>query len=157
MDEREFEKLVKEHKNTIYTVCFMFSKDSEEVNDLFQEVLINLWNGLPGFKGQSSISTWIWRISLNTCISCERKKKKNPTIPLTMDVDFFEDKDAEAQQVRMLYDRVHRLKPFDRAIVLLWLEGISYDEIAAIVGITPSNVATRLFRIREQLKQMSNN
>ena len=156
MDEREFEKLVKEHKNTIYTVCFMFSKDSEEVNDLFQEVLINLWNGLPSFKGQSSIGTWIWRISLNTCISCERKKK-NPTIPLTMDVDFFEDKDAEAQQVRMLYDRVHRLKPFDRAIVLLWLEGISYDEIAAIVGITPSNVATRLFRIREQLKQMSNN
>lgn len=157
MDEREFEKLVKEHKNTIYTVCFMFSKDSEEVNDLFQEVLINLWNGLPGFKGQSIMGTWIWRISLNTCISCERKKKKNPTIPLTMDVDFFEDKDAEAQQVRMLYDRVHRLKPFDRAIVLLWLEGISYDEIAAIVGITPSNVATRLFRIREQLKQMSNN
>lgn len=157
MDEREFEKLVKEHKNTIYTVCFMFSKDSEEVNDLFQEVLINLWKGLPGFKGQSSMGTWIWRISLNTCISCERKKKKNPTIPLTMDVDFFEDKDAEAQQVRMLYDRVHRLKPFDRAIVLLWLEGISYDEIAAIVGITPSNVATRLFRIREQLKQMSNN
>lgn len=157
MDEREFEKLVKEHKNTIYTVCFMFSKDSEEVNDLFQEVLINLWNGLPSFKGQSSIGTWIWRVSLNTCISCERKKKKNPTIPLTMDVDFFEDKDAEAQQVRMLYDRVHRLKPFDRAIVLLWLEGISYDEIAAIVGITPSNVATRLFRIREQLKQMSNN
>lgn len=157
MDEREFEKLVKEHKNTIYTVCFMFSKDSEEVNDLFQEVLINLWNGLPGFMGQSSMGTWIWRISLNTCISCERKKKKNPTIPLTMDVDFFEDKDAEAQQVRMLYDRVHRLKPFDRAIVLLWLEGISYDEIAAIVGITPSNVATRLFRIREQLKQMSNN
>ena len=157
MDEREFEKLVKEHKNAIYTVCFMFSKDSEEVNDLFQEVLINLWNGLPGFKGQSSMGTWIWRISLNTCISCERKKKKNPTIPLTMDVDFFEDKDAEAQQVRMLYDRVHRLKPFDRAIVLLWLEGIAYDEIAAIVGITTSNVATRLFRIREQLKQMSNN
>ena len=89
MDEREFEKLVKEHKNTIYTVCFMFSKDSEEVNDLFQEVLINLWNGLPGFKGQSSMGTWIWRISLNTCISFERKKKKNPPIPFTMEVAFF--------------------------------------------------------------------
>ena len=157
MDEKEFEQLVKKHKNTIYTVCFMFSKDSEEVNDLFQEVLINIWQGLPSFKGQSKMETWIWRISLNTCISCERKKKKNTTVPLTMDVDFFEDKDAEAQQVRMLYDRVHRLKPFDRAIVLLWLEGIAYDEIAAIVGITTSNVATRLFRIREQLKQMSNN
>ncbi|MGN0213688.1 MAG: RNA polymerase sigma factor [Muribaculaceae bacterium] len=157
MDEKEFEQLVKKHKNTIYTVCFMFSKDSEEVNDLFQEVLINIWQGLPSFKGQSKMETWIWRISLNTCISCERKKKKNATVPLTMDVDFFEDKDSDAQQVRMLYDRVHRLKPFDRAIVLLWLEGIAYDEIAAIVGITTSNVATRLFRIREQLKQMSNN
>ena len=157
MDEKEFEQLVKKHKNTIYTVCFMFSKDSEEVNDLFQEVLINIWQGLPSFKGQSKMETWIWRISLNTCISCERKKKKNATVPSTMDVDLFEDKDAEAQQVRMLYDRVHRLQPFDRAIVLLWLEGIAYDEIAAIVGITTSNVATRLFRIREQLKQMSNN
>ena len=157
MDERGFEQLVKKDKNTIYTVCFMFSKDSEEVNDFFQEVLINIWQGLPSFKGQSKMETWIWRISLNTCISCERKKKKNATVPLTMDVDFFEDKDADAQQVRMLYDRVHRLKPFDRAIVLLWLEGIAYDEIAAIVGITTSNVATRLFRIREQLKQMSNN
>ena len=157
MDEREFEQLVKKHKNTIYTVCFMFSKDSEEVNDFFQEVLINIWQGLPSLKGQSIMETWRWRISLDTRISCERKKKKNATVPLTMDVDFFEDKDADAQQVRMLYDRVHRLKPFDRAIVLLWLEGIAYDEIAAIVGITTSNVATRLFRIREQLKQMSNN
>ena len=156
IDEKEFEQLVKKHKNTIYTVCFMFSKDSEEVNDLFQEVLIAIWQGLPTFKGQSNIATWIWRISLNTCISCERKKKKNVTVPLSMDVDYFEDKDADAQQVRMLYERVHQLKPFDRAIVLLWLEGIPHDEIAAIVGITTSNVATRLFRIREQLKQMSN-
>ena len=156
IDEKEFEQLVKRHKNTIYTVCFMFSKDSEEVNDLFQEVLIAIWQGLPTFKGQSNITTWIWRISLNTCISCERKKKKNVTVPLSMDVDYFEDKDADAQQVRKLYERVHQLKPFDRAIVLLWLEGIPYDEIAAIVGITTSNVATRLFRIREQLKQMSN-
>lgn len=156
IDEKEFEQLVKKHKNTIYTVCFMFSKDSEEVNDLLQEVLIAIWQGLPTFKGQSNIATWIWRISLNTCISCERKKKKNVTVPLSMDVDYFEDKDADAQQVRMLYERVHQLKPFDRAIVLLWLEGIPYDEIAAIVGITTSNVATRLFRIREQLKQMSN-
>ena len=156
IDEKEFEQLVKKHKNTIYTVCFMFSKDSEEVNDLFQEVLIAIWQGLPTFKGQSNIATWIWRISRNTCISCERKKKKNVTVPLSMDVDYFEDKDADAQQVRMLYERVHQLKPFDRAIVLLWLEGIPYDEIAAIVGITTSNVATRLFRIREQLKQMSN-
>ena len=64
--EKEFEKIVREHKNTIYTVCFMFSKDNDEVNDLFQEILINLWQGFKGFRGYSSMRTWIWRVSLNT-------------------------------------------------------------------------------------------
>ena len=148
--------MVKEHKNTIYTVCFMFSKDSDEVNDLFQEVLINLWQGFASFEGKSKIDTWIWRVSFNTCISQERKKKRTATIPLTMGIDLFNDKDDDTKQVKMLYDRIHRLKPFDRAIVLLWLEGMPYDEIAAIVGITTKNVSVRLYRIKEELKQMSN-
>ena len=148
--------MVKEHKNTIYTVCFMFSKDSDEVNDLFQEVLINLWQGFASFKGKSKIDTWIWRVSFNTCISQERKKKRTSAIPLSMGIDLFNDKDDDTKQVKMLYERIHRLQPFDRAIVLLWLEGMPYDEIAAIVGITPKNVSVRLYRIKEELKQMSN-
>ena len=148
--------MVKEHKNTIYTVCFMFSKDSDEVNDLFQEVLINLWQGFASFEGKSKIDTWIWRVSFNTCISQERKKKHTSPIPLSIDIDLFNDKDDDTKQVKMLYDRIHRLKPFDRAIVLLWLEGMPYDEIAAIVGITVKNVSVRLYRIKEELKQMSN-
>ena len=71
--------MVREHKNTIYTVCFMFSNDSDEVNDLFQEVLINLWKGFESFEGKSKIDTWIWRVSFNTCISQERKKKHKIT------------------------------------------------------------------------------
>ena len=148
--------MIKEHKHTIYTVCFMFSKDSDEVNDLFQEVLINLWQGFASFEGKSKIDTWIWRVSFNTCISQERKKKRTSAIPLTMGIDLFNDKDDDTKQVKMLYDRIHRLKPFDRAIVLLWLEGMPYDEIAAIVGITTKNVSVRLYRIKEDLKQMSN-
>lgn len=148
--------MIKEHKHTIYTVCFMFSKDSDEVNDLFQEVLINLWQGFASFEGKSKIDTWIWRVSFNTCISQERKKKRTSAIPLTMGIDLFNDKDDDTKQVKMLYDRIHRLKPFDRAIVLLWLEGMPYDEIAAIVGITTKNVSVRLYRIKEELKQMSN-
>ena len=148
--------MVKEHKNTIYTVCFMFSKDSDEVNDLFQEVLINLWQGFASFEGKSKIDTWIWRVSFNTCISQERKKKRTSAIPLSMEIDLFNDKDDDTKQVKMLYERIHRLQPFDRAIVLLWLEGMPYDEIAAIVGITPKNVSVRLYRIKEELKQMSN-
>ena len=154
--ETAFAQMVKEHKNTIYTVCFMFSKDSDEVNDLFQEVLINLWQGFASFEGKSKIDTWIWRVSFNTCISQERKKKRTATIPLTMGIDLFNDKDDDTKQVKMLYDRIHRLKPFDRAIVLLWLEGMPYDEIASIVGITTKNVSVRLYRIKEELKQMSN-
>ena len=154
--ETAFAQMVKEHKNTIYTVCFMFSKDADEVNDLFQEVLINLWQGFASFERKSKTDTWIWKVSFNTCISQERKKKRTSAIPLSMEIDLFNDKDDNTKQVKMLYERIHRLKPFDRAIVLLWLEGIPYDEIAAIVGINPKNVSVRLYRIKEELKQMSN-
>ena len=110
--ETAFEQVVKQHKSTIYTVCLMFSKDSDEVNDLFQEGLINLWKGFEGFEGRSNIGTWIWRVSFNTCISSERKKKKLGTVPLTMEINLFEDTDEDTRQVQMLYKRIHRLKPF---------------------------------------------
>lgn len=151
-----FAQMVKEHKSTIYTVCFMFSKDSDEVSDLFQEVLINLWKGYDSFKNLSSLDTWIWKVSFNTCISHERKKQKRATLPLVMDINLFEDKDEDTRQIRQLYDRIRRLKPFDRAIVLLWLENMSYEEIGAIVGISTKNVSVRLYRIKEELKKMSN-
>lgn len=154
--EIEFEQVVKQYKNTIYTVCFMFSKDSREVNDLFQDVLVNLWKGFDTFKGESNIGTWIWRVSLNTCISSDRKKKI-VSVPLIMGIDLFEDRDEDTTQIKMLYNRISRLKHFDRAIVLLWLENFSYEEIAAIVGISVKNVSVRLFRIKEELKKMSNN
>ncbi len=134
----------------------MFSKDSEEVNDLFQETLLNLWQGLPAFQGKSTLSTWIWRVCFNTCISSERKKKKHTTVPLPENLNLFEEKDEDSRQIRMLYDRIHRLSPFDRAIVLLWLENMSYEEIASVVGISVKNVSVRLFRIKEKLKKMSN-
>ena len=134
----------------------MFSKDSDEVAGLFQETLINLWKGMPEKDEISNIKGWIYRVSLNTCISLNRKKKSRPTVPLTMDIDLFESKGGKEQQVEMLHKRITRLQPFDRAIVLLWLEDISYEEIGLILGITAKNVSVRLTRIREKLKQMSN-
>ena len=155
--EREFTKMIKEHRKTIYTVCYFFSKDSDEVNDLFQEILINLWKGFPKFRGESSYSTWIWRVSLNTCNNQERRKKRNvETVPLTIDIDLYNDDDTKSRQIQMLHDRISRLEPFDRAIILLWLENMTYEDIAGIMGISLANVTTRLFRIKEQLKLMSN-
>mgnify|MGYP003445148001 CR=1 FL=1 len=134
----------------------MFSKDEDEVADLFQDILINLWKGFSKFRGESNIRTWIYRVSLNTCISSDRKKKrKGETVPLDMNINLFDDSQEDTKQIRMLQGRISRLGPFDRAIVLLWLENLSYDEIGAIVGITAKNVSVRLFRIKEQLRNMS--
>ena len=155
--ELQFTKMVKEYRKTIYTVCYFYSKDSEEVNDLDQEILLNLWKGFEKFRGESSLKTWIWRVSLNTCNNQERKKKSSvQTIPLSIDIDLYNDDDVQSKQIQILYDRINRLDVFDRAIILLWLENMNYQDIADVVGISLSNVTTRLFRIKEQLKSMSN-
>ena len=154
--EMDFTRLVKEHKSTIYTVCYMFSKDADEVNDLFQEVLVNLWKGFDAFEGRSEVRTWVYRVSLNTCISQDRKKRKQKSIPLSMSMNLFEDQDDDTRQVDMLRRRISRLGAFDRAIILLWLENMSYEEIGQVVGISTKNVSVRLYRIKEQLKNMSN-
>ena len=154
--EKQFAQTVAEHKSTIYTVCYMFSKDVDEVHDLFQEVLVNLWKGFEGFQHRSDIKSWLYRVSLNTCISLERKKRRSPVERLTMDINLFEDKDEDTRQVDRLHQRISKLQPFDRAIVLLWLENLSYEEIGLIVGISAKNVSVRLYRIKEQLKNMSN-
>lgn len=155
--EQEFTNLIREHRSTIYTVCYMFSKDSDEVADLFQEILINIWNGLDKFRGESSIRTWIWRISFNTCVSHQRKQARRVKgYPLNMSIDLFDESTEDIKQIRMLQRRIRKLGPFDRAIVLLWLEDLSYAEIGEIVGISEKNVSVRLVRIKEQLKRMNN-
>ena len=152
--EREFTQLVHEQKSTIYTVCYMFARDKDEAADLFQDVLINLWKGIGKFRNDSEISTWVYRVSLNTCISADRKKRKMPTTRLDMNIDLFDDDDTDSRQIQVLRQRIQRLQPLDRAIVLLWLESLSYQEIADIVVLTPKNISVRLTRIRLQLKQM---
>lgn len=134
----------------------MFSNDADEVADLFQEVLVKLWNGYDSFQGKSDIKTWIYRVTLNTCVTIDRKKRRRNRAMLSMDVDYFDSQEQETAQVRILHERIARLQPLDRAIILLWLEQISYGETGEIVGISAKNVSVRLVRIRVQLKNMSN-
>jgi len=148
--------MVRQNKTTIYTVCYMFTKDNDEISDLFQETLVNLWKGFSGFQGRSDIKTWVYRVTLNTCITADRNKKRHKTVPLSIDPKLLEEDDSNTRQVQMLRQRITQLPPFDRAIVLLWLENLSYDEIGAIVGITAKNVSVKLVRIKEQLKKMNN-
>ena len=154
--EQQFAQVVKDNRSTIYVVCYMFSNDAEEVADLFQEVLVKLWNGYDSFQGKSDIKTWIYRVTLNTCVTIDRKKRRRNRAMLSMDVDYFDSQEQETAQVRILHERIARLQPLDRAIILLWPEQISYGEIGEIVGISAKNVSVRLARIRVQLKNMSN-
>ena len=153
--EQEFTRIAREYKDTIYMVCYMFSQNTAEVDDLYQEILINMWRSLPSFEGRSSLKTWIWRLSLNTCISYDRKRSsKGKALPLDMQINLYEDTDHDSKQIKMLHERINRLGVFDRGIIMLWLENMPYEEIGAIVGISAKNVGVRLVRIREQLKNM---
>lgn len=156
--EERFTKLVREYKNTVYTVCMMFAEYPDETDDLVQESLINLWRG---FKPADDVcKSWVWRDTMNSCITIDRKKKRKNSseCPLTADMESVMNSDETNRNanVRLLYDRIHQLNPFDRAIVMLWLDGMPYDEIGEIMGITTKNVSVRLIRIKEQLKKMNN-
>lgn len=154
--EQQFTQLIKLHKETIYTVCLMHTADQDEAQDLMQEALIQLWRSFETFRGESDIRTWIWRVTSNACISfCRKEEKHRETLQLEV-ADLLTVDDEDNRQIRMLHDRIYRLRPFDRTVVLLWMEDMSYEEIGQILGISAKNVSVRLFRIKEQLRQMSN-
>lgn len=150
--EQAFELLVKEHKSTIYSVCYMFAENRMEADDLFQEALINLWQGSKNFRGESSLKSWIYRVALNTCISYKRKKRIK-TAPMEIAPDAFSDNSPTGRQSKLLRDRITQLDILDKAIVLLWLENLPYEEIGAIVGMPSKAVGVRLVRIKEKLKK----
>lgn len=155
--EQQFMNIIREHEQTIYTVCYMFSKDEEEVNDLYQDILVRLWKGFETFEGKSDIRTWIYRVNLNYCINFSNRQKKQREC-LNLDTGFLsEGSNLEKNlQIKQLYKRINMLGLIDRSVVLLWLEGLSYDEIGAILGISVKNVSFKLVRIKEKLKKMSN-
>lgn len=116
-DEQEFSGLVKRHKGTIYSVCLMFADNQDEANDLMQEVLVRLWKGFGTFQGKGDEKGWVWRVAMNTCITQDAKKKHFTKVPVEENLLTSDTEDSK--QMRMLHDRIHRLEPFDRAIVLL--------------------------------------
>lgn len=131
----------------------MFSKDKDEVADLFEESLINLWKGYSRMV-PDNLKGWVYRVCLNTCIAQGRRNSRHAHEELTMDFSPFDDEQTETRssQIRIVHERISQLQLLDRALVLLWLEDISYNEIGEILGISPKAVSVRLVRIKEQLK-----
>lgn len=115
-----------------------------------------LWRSYRLFRGECSHSTWIYRVALHTCLSFVRRRmRRPPCVPLAVDLSA-DDDSGSREQLEELYAMISRLGRLDRAVVLLWLEECSYDEIARITGLTRQNVGVRLTRIREKLRMMTN-
>ena len=155
--ERAFIKMIHENERIIYKVCSFYISDEYPLADLYQETVCNLWASFPKFRQESSTSTWVYRIALNTCISGLRKEKRKPKgLPVSGLQEALPAPESISEEVREMYKLIYQLKSLERAIVLLWLEDKSYQEIADITGLTVSNVATKLKRSKEKLRQMSN-
>lgn len=155
--EKAFLQLISENERLIYKVCSFYTSEEHPLADLYQEVVVNLWSGFAKFRNESRISTWIYRVALNTCISGMRKEMRKPqSIPISALQEAFTEPESISEQLREMYALIHQLKTMERAVVLLYLEEKSYQEIADITGLTVSNVATKLKRSKQKLKEMSN-
>ena len=156
--EKEFLALVDAQKRTIYKVCYMYAEDQEELNDLYQEVVLNLWKSFPRYRGDSKLVTWVYRIAMNTCITYLRHTHTRPqTVSLTVDVtEPWDNEESKTAQLKELYRLISQLGKLERALILLWLEERSYQEMADILGLSKNNVAVKLNRVKEKLKKMSN-
>jgi RNA polymerase sigma-70 factor (ECF subfamily) len=151
--EADFLDMLRENNRIIYKVISFYTDESATLEDLYQDVVLNLWKAYPTFRNESQISTWIYRIALNVSVSYYRKKSKRPVlIEITKDFkEYVEDNETVAK----LYECINRLGKLERALILLYLEDRPYKEIAELMGITVTNVSTKISRIKEKLKQIS--
>ena len=156
--ENAFIKLIQQNERLIYKVCSVYTSEGIPIADLFQEVVYNLWKGYSKFRNECSISTWMYRIALNTCISNLRKEVKRPAhVPINQLAEQLVEPETFDENIKEMYRLIRRLKTLERAIVLLYLEEKSYQEIADITGLMVGNVAVKLNRIKEKLRTMSKN
>lgn len=158
--EKQFNKLINDNGEKIQRICNYYSSNSEDQKDMYQEILTNIWKSLDSFKGNSAISTWIYRIAVNTSLGFTGKAFKRMKLLVNANTDnlsylvdeSFDDKIKEEEQFNKLQIELNQLSVIDKSLISLMLEGVSMKEIASIIGITESNVKVKIHRIKDQLK-----
>jgi len=156
IDEKNFVNLINEHQGLIHKVCIMYENDPEVRNDLFQEIVLQLWKSFPTFRGEAKITTWMYRIALNTAISGFRKDTRKIKTEDLKEAHFniSEIGDETEENVQRLQWAIKQLSEIDRAMIMMALEEIPYEEIAETIGISQNNVRVRMNRIREKLRKL---
>lgn len=157
--EQRFNIAIEEYGRLISGICFSYASDSAEFGDMRQDAYINIWRGLKSWRGESKMSTWIYRVVINSCISSMRSnanffqnRESLGSIPVIAD-----STSEEVERVEYLHSLIGSLCAADRACILLWLDEKSYDEIAEVMGTNRNTVATRLRRIKEKLSKIAKN
>ena len=152
---KTFEVLHKQYQPMVLQLCLGFVKgEIDQAKDLSQEIFINVWNALEKFEGKSSYKTWIYRISINTCLLHIRKHKKAINIPLEKVSVELQNSTEVDENYASLYQAIGKLNEIDRLTIMLVLDELSYDEIAEIMGINPTNLRVKIHRIKKKLKEL---
>lgn len=158
--EARFMALLKKEESLISSICFSYSGSTAEFEDLRQDALINIWRGLPSFKEESSSRTWIYRVVLNSCVSTIRKQVRHTKGAQSLEALYgmiVDESPDDRERIETLHRLIGKLNAKDKAIILLWLDDASYEDIATVMGMPRNSVATRIHRIKERLTRLAVN
>ncbi len=150
-----YDEAVRSYGSLIDRLCFGYARTASDFDDLRQDVLMNLWLSMPKFQGDCSMKSWVYRLTLNVCVSSLRKSyRRIHTVELTELYDMVDGGAEQKETLSELHEAISCLNPLDKAIMILWLEEEPYDEIARITGLSRANVATRIHRAKQRLKSI---
>jgi RNA polymerase sigma-70 factor (ECF subfamily) len=157
--EEQFLKDIEENIGIIIKIARVYAKNSTDREDLINDIVLELWKSYERFKGNSSISTWIYRVALNTSMNYKRKRKHDDLLFFTdfrnVDNNKWLSEDENSSESQILFQCIEELNEINKAIILLYLDGKSHEEISEITGVSKSNVGTRIGRIKEQIKNLA--
>jgi RNA polymerase sigma-70 factor (ECF subfamily) len=153
--KQDFLEELEKHQGILQKICYVYSRDSQEKEDLCQEIILQLWKSYPSFKRKSTFSTWMYRIALNTALSLTKKPKFLGSTAEIPDRSYnLENSMNQSERIKILYRAISHLNKVEKAIILLWLEDKPYDDIADHIGLSVKNVSVRLVRIKAKLKEL---
>ena len=157
-NKKVFSELIEKNQAIIHKITLVYASNRANREDLFQEICLQLWKAYPNFRKEAKFSTWLYRVALNTAISTVRKEKYNVAFELLRETDqFLDESKHEKEKVNLLYRAISGLNSIDKAMILLWLDEKTYEEIATIIGTSKSNVSVKLVRIKKKLQELVNN
>ncbi|HET7002301.1 MAG TPA: sigma-70 family RNA polymerase sigma factor [Puia sp.] len=151
-DKTNFVRVIQENEDLIYKISKLYTDRREDEQDLYQEIVYQLWKSFDSFRNESRISTWIYRIALNTAIAyLNKEKRRGRTQPINEMILNRTDDLIRDDRYETLYSQIRKLNTIEKGIILLYLEGKSYEEMALITGFTSTNIGTRLARIKQKM------